>query len=258
VAAAAKKGGQVVRHMKDGGHARLDVSPGGQLSGPGTGTSDSIPANLSNKEFVVNAEDAAKNLQLLHDINSGKDVRGYAGGGPINDPGSSEVAGAAFTVWVAGIPYQFDDKADADKFAAENQPKDQSKNKKHHSEFHPVNDGAGYALGGLVGDRARHFAKGGFADRLAGMGLGGTIDVPHLAIGGMPDFSPPKISSSALNSLGANGGGLHPLTVHLPSGDKIDGLHAEPDAVKQLQRAANSAKRSSTGSKPSWYGGGGR
>jgi hypothetical protein len=68
----------------------------------------------------------------------------------------------------------------------------------------------GFAEGGLVGSspiaaRLRevvshfaeggrvHFAQGGaadrvsFADRLSAMGLG-TIDMPHLAIGGMPDF----------------------------------------------------------------------
>lgn len=86
--ASAAKGGRVVR-MAEGGEARLDVSPGGRLSGPGTGTSDSIDAKVSNKEFVVNAEDTANNLGLLHDINSGKVKDGhYVGGGQVHPPSS--------------------------------------------------------------------------------------------------------------------------------------------------------------------------
>jgi hypothetical protein len=84
----AAKGGRVIR-MAEGGEARLDVSAGGHLSGPGTGKSDSIKADVSNNEFVVNAEDAAKNLPLLHDINSGKVKDGhYVGGGQVHPPSS--------------------------------------------------------------------------------------------------------------------------------------------------------------------------
>jgi hypothetical protein len=46
-------------------------APGGPVFGPGTGTSDSIPAMLSNGEFVVNANATAKNRSLLEAINSG-------------------------------------------------------------------------------------------------------------------------------------------------------------------------------------------
>jgi hypothetical protein len=47
-------------------------APGGPVFGPGTGTSDSIPAMLSNGEFVVNARSTAKNRSLLEAINSGQ------------------------------------------------------------------------------------------------------------------------------------------------------------------------------------------
>ena len=66
-------------------------SPGGQISGPGTGTSDSILAILSGgkgairvstKEFIVNAAATERNLPLLHAINSGR-VRSFASGGSI-------------------------------------------------------------------------------------------------------------------------------------------------------------------------------
>jgi len=46
-------------------------APGGPVFGPGTGNSDSIPAMLSNGEFVVNANATAKNRSLLEQINSG-------------------------------------------------------------------------------------------------------------------------------------------------------------------------------------------
>lgn len=48
----------------------LGFAEGGFVSGPGTGSSDSIPARLSNGEYVVNAQSTAANLPLLESINS--------------------------------------------------------------------------------------------------------------------------------------------------------------------------------------------
>lgn len=45
---------------------------GGWVSGPGTGTSDSIPARLSNREFVTQAAAAAQSPRLLEGINAGR------------------------------------------------------------------------------------------------------------------------------------------------------------------------------------------
>ena len=53
---------------------------GGHVSGPGTGTSDSIPAMLSNGEFVVNAKATAANRPVLEAINAGKAPRFATGG----------------------------------------------------------------------------------------------------------------------------------------------------------------------------------
>lgn len=53
---------------------------GGKVRGPGTSTSDSIPALLSNGEFVINAKAARRFLPLLEAINTGK-VPGFATGG---------------------------------------------------------------------------------------------------------------------------------------------------------------------------------
>jgi len=56
---------------------------GGAISGPGTGTSDSILMWGSNGEFMVNAAATAKHRPLLEAINSGRDVTigRFAGGG---------------------------------------------------------------------------------------------------------------------------------------------------------------------------------
>lgn len=48
------------------------AASGGLITGPGSGTSDSIPAYLSNREFVVNAEDTAPWLPFLLAINRGE------------------------------------------------------------------------------------------------------------------------------------------------------------------------------------------
>ena len=60
-----------------GGHAG-----GGWISGPGTTTSDDVPAMLSNKEFVVNAASAQRHAALLEAINSDK-VGRFASGGKV-------------------------------------------------------------------------------------------------------------------------------------------------------------------------------
>jgi len=68
-------GGDFKASLKKG--KRLDFSfikqfaNGGSIMGPGTGTSDSILARLSNGEFVVNAKATADNRALLDRINSG-------------------------------------------------------------------------------------------------------------------------------------------------------------------------------------------
>lgn len=75
---------------------------GGQISGPGTGTSDSIPAMLSDGEFVVNATAVNKPgvLALLHAINGtpgyargyGPSVQRYAEGGAVSSSGGAQIS----------------------------------------------------------------------------------------------------------------------------------------------------------------------
>lgn len=56
------------------GSAILGFADGGYVSGPGSSRSDSIPARLSNGEYVVNAAATRRNFGALQAINSGKSV----------------------------------------------------------------------------------------------------------------------------------------------------------------------------------------
>lgn len=62
-----------------GGFAR-----GGMITGPGTGTSDSILARVSNREYIVNAEATRQHFDLLEAINRG--LPRFAEGGPVAVP----------------------------------------------------------------------------------------------------------------------------------------------------------------------------
>lgn len=53
----------------------LNFKDGGYVRGPGGPRSDSVRANLSNGEFVVNAEATARNRSLLEAVNDGREVR---------------------------------------------------------------------------------------------------------------------------------------------------------------------------------------
>ena len=59
-----------------------DLATGGFVSGPGTGTSDSIPARLSDGEYVINAAATRKYRPLLDKINKNP-ARMANGGGPM-------------------------------------------------------------------------------------------------------------------------------------------------------------------------------
>lgn len=94
----------------------VKFATGGEVSGPGTGTSDSIPAMLSDGEFVVRRDITDKAAPFLHALNSGQTealqaagVRGYAKGGIAADTGSQVNAavakGLAFAKRQAGKPY---------------------------------------------------------------------------------------------------------------------------------------------------------
>lgn len=60
---------------------------GGSVSGPGTGTSDSIPAMLSDGEYVLNAQAVDRlGVPFLNGLNTGR-LRGFASGGLVGSGG---------------------------------------------------------------------------------------------------------------------------------------------------------------------------
>lgn len=66
------------------------LASGGAVDGPGTSTSDSIPAMLSNGEYVLNAQAVDRlGVPFLNGLNTGR-LRGFASGGLV---GSGGVAG---------------------------------------------------------------------------------------------------------------------------------------------------------------------
>ncbi|WFU69435.1 hypothetical protein [Bradyrhizobium sp. CB2312] len=91
--------------FSDGGlvtAATVAKADGGYISGPGTGTSDSIPARLSNGEFVVRASAVAKHRAVLEAINADRIPRfadgGLVGAGSPAAPLVSGQSGASVTM----------------------------------------------------------------------------------------------------------------------------------------------------------------
>ncbi|MFG1282287.1 phage tail tape measure protein [Xanthobacter autotrophicus] len=66
----------------------VKAATGGAIRGPGSGTSDSIPAMLSNGEYVVNAKQAKKHGPLLEALNSGR-IPHFASGGYVGAASAS-------------------------------------------------------------------------------------------------------------------------------------------------------------------------
>ena len=75
-----------------GGIGIFGFASGGYISGPGTSTSDSIPAMLSNGEYVINADAVSRvGAPLLDAINQGRSIRHFAGGGLVSGSGGSGI-----------------------------------------------------------------------------------------------------------------------------------------------------------------------
>lgn len=81
----------------------IKKATGGYISGPGTGTSDSIPAMLSNGEFVIRS--AAVNQigrGTLEAINAGR-IPQFSDGGSVDDTIAATAGGDTLTVQVSAI-----------------------------------------------------------------------------------------------------------------------------------------------------------
>lgn len=82
--------------VDSGGRGRLTLATGGPVWGPGTATSDSVPAWLSNGEYVVNAAAVSKyGMGFMNALNSMR-VPKFASGGAVsgsNNSGSAVITG---------------------------------------------------------------------------------------------------------------------------------------------------------------------
>lgn len=77
--------------LQDPGPAPQKFATGGYISGPGTGTSDSIPAYLSNGEYVINAAAVRKlGRRHLDMLNSGIPIPRFADGGMVGTVASMQ------------------------------------------------------------------------------------------------------------------------------------------------------------------------
>lgn len=73
----------------------VNLATGGMVSGPGTGTSDSIPAMLSDGESVINARSTSMFAPLLSAINQAGGGKAFASGGMATTFGVSQALGNA-------------------------------------------------------------------------------------------------------------------------------------------------------------------
>jgi hypothetical protein len=298
----------------------VTAATGGHIRGPGTTTSDSIPAMLSDKEYVLNAKAVERvGVDNLDAINSG--TAHFADGGVVHlaaggqakpphlGPGPHQITydpdtGGAYIDGVLRLPNDplLSDpvvKAEIEKSKAG--MKDASSSQKSRDPFvgdfgegretGDTGNTPGFAAGGLVGHFAeggvgsapaiarlrqvvsQHFANGGrlhlaqggavdrasFRDSLSAMGLA-TVEMPHLAIGGMPDFHSPVIDDKSFGKSApkSDNASVPHHTVDLRTDHGTFRMMSPEETVRQLKHAAIDAKAFSTGKKPGWYGGGGR
>lgn len=92
LSAAALSASLALKTMSVGGSGFFFFASGGYISGPGTSTSDSIPAMLSNGEYVINADAVSRvGAPLLDAINQGRSIRHFASGGLVSGSGGSGI-----------------------------------------------------------------------------------------------------------------------------------------------------------------------
>ncbi|NKZ90517.1 hypothetical protein GS966_11295 [Rhodococcus hoagii] len=209
---------------------------GGKIVGPGTGTSDSILAAVSNGEFVVNARATAAFLPLLEALNSGR-LPAFASGGLV---GAQEFARRE-----SGKPYQYGGVGN------------------------PSWDCSGYMSGiyaTLTGKDpyTRYFTTesdfealgflpglGGPNDFSIGVSRGGGGPYSHMA-GTLGDLDVESGSNGVIAGSGAQGAADFPLKWHLP------GLGDDPNATTlRFSDAGASSGGGASGSYGSYFGTGG-
>lgn len=87
----------------NGGNVVLHKANGGYISGPGTGTSDSIPAMLSNGEYVLRSSAVDRiGIGTLNAMNAGA-VPHFAEGGSVDDTIAASAGGNSVTLSVSAV-----------------------------------------------------------------------------------------------------------------------------------------------------------
>jgi TP901 family phage tail tape measure protein len=77
---------EIFKSLFTAGNAKVrKFSDGGMINGPGTGTSDSILAKVSNGEAIIPAKSVARNPYLVRQLISGN-IPGFVKGGVFDDP----------------------------------------------------------------------------------------------------------------------------------------------------------------------------
>ncbi|MBR0687352.1 hypothetical protein JQ594_15580 [Bradyrhizobium manausense] len=234
--------------------------PGGHVRGAGTATSDSIPAMLSNGEYVVKASSVQKvGLGFMNMLNAGH----FAGGGQANaqvNPDGSGYIQDDGNIYVyanaqerEAIQRTLQAQHEADAWQAKDRAESKKRNRSlfsgrfgHDDNVNPIDTYV--AGGGLIG----HFAGGGLIGHFAGGGaafdLGSMVDAP----GGSR-----AVSDAALNSIAPSGGHggerLHPVTLDMGT-HAVSGLLAPTDVVDSLRRESVARQVVRTGPRPSWAG----
>lgn len=105
--------------LQDPGPAPQKFATGGYISGPGTGTSDSIPAYLSNGEYVINAAAVRKlGKRHLDMLNRGIPIPRFADGGMVGTVASLDTSPrnlGSLDISIGGDTFQvFADSTQAD------------------------------------------------------------------------------------------------------------------------------------------------
>jgi hypothetical protein len=237
-------------------------SGGGHVRGPGTSTSDDIPAMLSDEEFVTKASSVEKiGVDRLNQLNQNPEHfadgglaeaatgTGYTGIDAKNHPiygdltGNLNVTfdpdtGGAYindNLHVPGDPILSDPRVMAaiERSKASMNDRSKKQEKKHHSVFHADNDGGGY--GSFGQDQA--FAPGNAAP---GFALGGLVG--HFAKGGgsVGPSSPITRLQEYFSSHFANGGIIEAPFAHLAIGGMPEMPSANLDKMP-IQNSGNGA-----------------
>lgn len=267
-------------HFATGGPVR-NLDGGGHISGPGTTTSDSIPAMLSDKEYVIKASSAKKvGRNFLDWLNAG--AQGFADGGSVIGsstggvlgPGSHDItydplSGGAYidgNLHLPGDPILDDPIVKQAMQESMRGMGQQPSQKKHKSDFtgifggHVFDTPGSFAAGGAVGSipsLRSYFAR--FADGgsvAGGLNIGAAalpqISMPTLDFGDVPDFG----------DLGAPSGSPWDMS-HLGSMDlRTDHGDARvmgpANVLRQMTAAARDSANARIGRAPSWVYGQGR